>query len=85
MRPLAGQGEMKRRLAVLAALAFFRDELLTLMLSAMGEDRVLFAVDYPFVSNQLGADWFRALDLPRAAREKIAHRNAEKLLGIGPF
>ena len=65
--------------------AFFRDELLRLVLSVMGEDRVLFAVDYPFVSNRLGADWFRAVDLPRAAKEKIAHRNAERLLGIGPL
>ena len=65
--------------------AFFRDELLTLVLSVMGEDRVMFAVDYPFVSNQLGADWFRAVDLPRATKEKIAHGNAERLLKIGPF
>ena len=65
--------------------AFFRDELLRLALSVMGEDRVMFAVDYPFVSNRAGADWFRAVDLPRATKEKIAHKNAEKLLGIGPF
>ena len=65
--------------------AFFRDELLALVLSVLGEDRVLFAVDYPFVSNKLGADWFRAVDLLPSAKEKIAHRNAEKLLGIGPF
>ena len=51
----------------------------------MGEDRVMFAVDYPFVSNKEGADWLRALDLPRATKEKIAHKNAEMLLGIGPF
>lgn len=65
--------------------AFFRDELLTLVLAVMGEDRVMCAVDYPFVSNQLGADWFRAIDLPRATKEKIAHENAERLLKIGPF
>ena len=65
--------------------AFFRDELLRLALSVMGEDRVMFAVDYPFVSNRAGADWFRAVDLPRATKEKIAHGNAERLLGIGPF
>ena len=65
--------------------AFFRDELLRLALSVMGEDRVMFAVDYPFVSSKEGADWFRAVDLPRSVKEKIAHRNAEKLLGIGPF
>ncbi|MCY4430284.1 MAG: amidohydrolase family protein [Rhodospirillales bacterium] len=64
--------------------AFFRDELLRLVLSVMGEDRVMFAVDYPFVSNQDGADWLRTVDLPRAVKEKIAHANAEKLLGIDP-
>ena len=65
--------------------AFFRDELLRLVLSVMGEDRVMFAVDYPFVSNRDGADWLRAVDLPRTVKEKIAHKNAETLLGIGPF
>lgn len=65
--------------------AFFRDELLTLALSVMGEDRVLFSTDYPFVSAKGGADWLRAVDLPRATQEKIAHKNAEKLLKIGPF
>ena len=65
--------------------AFFRDELLRLVLSVMGEDRVMFAVDYPFVSNRDGADWLRAVDLPRTVKEKIAHANAAKLLGIGPF
>ena len=65
--------------------AFFRDELLRLVLSVMGEDRVMFAVDYPFVSNKDGADWLRAVDLPWTVKQKIAHKNAEKLLKIGPF
>lgn len=52
--------------------AFFRDELLRLVLSVMGEDRLMFSVDYPFVSNQLGADWFRALDL-RPASIRCGH------------
>ena len=49
-----------------------------------GEDRVMFAVDYPLASNRVGADWRRAVGLPRAAKVKIAHANAAKLLGIGP-
>ncbi len=64
--------------------AFFREELLTLLLSVMGEDRVMFAVDYPFAGNKAGADWLRSLDLPRPTKEKIAHGNARKLLGLGP-
>ncbi len=29
-----------------------------------------------------GTDWFRAVNLPRETKEKIAFRNAEKLFGI---
>ena len=50
----------------------------------MGEDRVMFAVDYPLASNRVGADWLPAVDLPRAAKVKIAHANAARPLGIGP-
>ena len=64
--------------------AFFSDELLALALATMGEDRIMFSVDYPMASARAGADWIRAVDLPRATKEKIAHRNARKLLGIGP-
>lgn len=62
--------------------AFFRTELLQLVLSVMGEDRVLFATDYPFVSAIEGTDWFRGVDLPRATKEKIAFKNAQGLLKI---
>ena len=64
--------------------AFFRDELLALALATMGEDRIMFSVDYPMASAQVGADWIRAVDLPRATKEKIAHGNARRLLGIEP-
>ena len=64
--------------------AFFRDELLALALATLGEDRIMFSVDYPMASARAGADWIRAVDLPRAAKEKIAHGNARKLLGIDP-
>ncbi len=64
--------------------AFFRDELLALALATIGEDRIMFSVDYPMASARAGADWFRAVDLPRATKEKIAHGNARRLLEIGP-
>ena len=64
--------------------AFFRDELLALALSVMGEDRIIFAVDYPFADNRAGADWLRSADIPRSAKEKIAYGNARRLLNIGP-
>ncbi len=62
--------------------AFFQDELLDLLLRYFSVDRVMFATDYPFVNMKDGTDWFRAVNLPREAKEKIAFRNAEKLFGI---
>lgn len=63
--------------------AFFQDELLHLLLKYISVDRVMFATDYPFIDSiKEGTDWFRAVDLPREDKEKIAFRNAEKLFGI---
>lgn len=63
--------------------AFFQDDLLHLLLKYISVDRVMFATDYPFIDSiKEGTDWFRAVDLPRADKEKIAFRNAEALFGI---
>lgn len=62
--------------------AFFQDDLLDLLLKYISVDRVMFATDYPFVNMKDGTDWFRAVNLPREDKEKIAFRNAEKLFGI---
>ena len=62
--------------------AFFQDELLDLLLRYFSVDRVMFATDYPFVNMKDATDWFRAVNLPRDQKEKIAFRNAERLFGI---
>jgi predicted TIM-barrel fold metal-dependent hydrolase len=62
--------------------AFFQDELLDLLLKYISVDRVMFATDYPFEDMKEGTDWFRAVDMTRETKEKIAFRNAEKLFGI---
>lgn len=62
--------------------AFPRSNLLHLLLEYISVDRVMFATDYPFADMKQQTDWFRAVDLPREAKEKIAYRNAEKLFGI---
>jgi predicted TIM-barrel fold metal-dependent hydrolase len=62
--------------------AFFQDELLHLLLKYISVDRVMFGTDYPFAGIKEGTDWFRAVNLPREDKEKIAFRNAEKLFGI---
>lgn len=62
--------------------AFFQDDLLHLLLKNISVDRLMFATDYPFADMKEGTDWFRAVNLPREDKEKIAFRNAEKLFGI---
>jgi predicted TIM-barrel fold metal-dependent hydrolase len=62
--------------------AFPQTELLDLLLKYISVDRVMFATDYPFADIKTQTDWFRAVDLPREAKEKIAFRNAEKLFGM---
>jgi len=49
---------------------------------ALGIDNVLFSVDWPFESNRLGRDWLDSLPLSNEDREKIAHKNAERVLKL---
>ena len=50
---------------------------------AIGTDRILFSVDYPYSSNQNGRAFLDGLPLSPDDREKIAHRNTEQLLRLG--
>ena len=54
------------------------------LLLVLGADRVMFAVDYPYSSNQEGRAFLDSLPLSDADKEKIAHSNAERLLGLPP-
>jgi 2,3-dihydroxybenzoate decarboxylase len=51
-------------------------------LSALGQDRVLFSVDYPYQSAQSATDFLMSADLDPQTRQALASRNAEKLLGL---
>jgi hypothetical protein len=52
------------------------------MLQVVGTDRILFSVDYPFSSNAIGRKFLDSLAISPEDLEKIAHRNAEKLLKL---
>lgn len=52
-------------------------------LSTFGVDRIMFSVDHPYVSNQLGRGFLDALPVSKADKEKIAHGNADRLLKLG--
>jgi predicted TIM-barrel fold metal-dependent hydrolase len=52
--------------------------------ATFGVDHILFAVDYPYESNKVAVDFIEALPIPPEDKEKVYHRNAEKLLNIAP-
>jgi predicted TIM-barrel fold metal-dependent hydrolase len=49
---------------------------------ALGADRILWAIDWPYEANSIGMAFWNKIDLSEADREKIAHGNAERLLGL---
>lgn len=52
-------------------------------LAEMGEERVLYSVDYPFQSNEDSADWFDGVEgLGVETKKKIARTNAKRLFNI---
>jgi predicted TIM-barrel fold metal-dependent hydrolase len=51
-------------------------------LLALGADNILFAVDWPYEANSVGMEFLRKLSISDADRDKIAYRNAERVLGI---
>ncbi len=61
---------------------FFTLPPLLALLMTFGADRVLFSVDYPFSPNAKGTDFLRALPIPEADKLKLAHGNADRLLGL---
>ncbi len=61
---------------------FFTDPPLLLALGIMGADRILFAVDYPFSTNEQGRAFLERAAISPADKEKISHLNAERLLRL---
>jgi len=49
---------------------------------AMGVDNVIFSVDWPFESNKEACQWLDSLPLSVEDKEKIAHKNAERVLKL---
>jgi predicted TIM-barrel fold metal-dependent hydrolase len=49
---------------------------------AVGIDRVLFSIDYPFESSAEAVEFLRTAPYAPADLERIAHGNAERVLGL---
>jgi predicted TIM-barrel fold metal-dependent hydrolase len=55
---------------------------LACLLDVVGADRVMFSVDYPYSRNEEGRDFILGAPISAADREKLAFRNAERLLSL---
>jgi 2,3-dihydroxybenzoate decarboxylase len=60
-----------------------QDSSLQCAIAEMGEDRVLFSVDYPYEETNFCAQWIETTPLTDEQREKICHGNAERVLRLG--
>jgi predicted TIM-barrel fold metal-dependent hydrolase len=53
------------------------------MVNTVGIDRVLFTTDYPYGDMKAARQFFDQMPINVNEKEKIAHLNAERLLGLG--
>lgn len=58
------------------------DAALHCALEALGEDNVMFSVDYPFEHTDLAAQFMDKAAIPAAQRNKVAYANAQRILRL---
>lgn len=61
---------------------FFSDPALLCSIQEIGVDHILFSIDWPFVENRPGADWFEATSISASDKEKILNGNARRILNM---
>lgn len=61
---------------------FFSDRALTCTIDALGIDRVLFSVDWPYAKNKPAVDWLKAYPMEADDKAKLFSGNAKALLGL---
>jgi len=66
----------------IAPSGLFSQAQLRFCLETVPLERIVFAVDYPFIGNQGALPFFEQADLSQESKNKIAHENAERLLRL---
>lgn len=61
---------------------FFTQPPLRIAFDTFGIDNIMFSVDYPFSTNEMGIEFLNAIELPEGDVAKIAHGNADRLLKL---
>ena len=74
--------ELIRRNVAITTAGMFSDPPLACALQGLGEDLVLYSVDHPFESMTVANEWFEQAPVTPEVREKIAWRNATRILKL---
>ena len=74
--------EYLRRNIYITTSGWFSNNDLNYAIGKIGIDRILFAMDYPYELQKIACDWLDRVPLSISDKEKIAYKNAEKLLKI---
>jgi 2,3-dihydroxybenzoate decarboxylase len=72
---------IKRNIAITTS-GVCSDAALRCALESMGEDNVMFSVDYPFEQTETAARFIDGANIPESQREKVASQNARRILRL---
>lgn len=61
---------------------FFSDAALRCCIEEVGVERIMFAVDWPYVTNKDGVEWITKFEMDEADKTKLLSGNARKLLRL---
>lgn len=73
-----------RRNIHIAPSGLFSEAQLKYAIEAVGADRIIYSADYPFLTDKNTRRFLENADISAEDKEKIAYRNAEKLLNLLP-
>lgn len=74
--------EYLRRNIYYTTSGWFSDAALIYLIDKVGIDRIMFSIDYPYEKQNIASEWMDNVPLPLKDREKIAYKNAKRILKI---
>ena len=85
----AQQGKIRRKPSeylrsnlIVTTTGVCQDSALLCALAELGDDRILFSTDYPYEDPKEAAEWIDRAPITDEQRDKICHRNAERVLKL---
>ena len=61
---------------------WFSNDALKYLIKKVGIDRIMFSIDYPYEKQNIACEWLDNVPLSLKDREKIAYKNAKRILKI---